>query len=539
MANTLFYYFGDDEAYYKTLLTEFAKHSKLKIEFKHVFESDEKKIQSLFLKTYQDRPACIFIDFSTHTLDYLHLARILIRTPSDFKVTIVGLVDYLSPPDVLIESIATGVDITHIKSNECFDVVYDVSLLLNPDVYLQHGFAQAVLEQEEWVGGIPIKIGRINNEGIHFETDQNLQIGDKIKIKSFWSDKKMISQETIVKDVSTKNLFYHFKYAIDAEFLFVDEFVAPKGMGEEIIIERKYQRDKLIIHHKALLSEWIDDNIKKSYEKKAKLLVIDGQFNFYDDQQRTDTHPFTIRCVSFLEDINRELDRLDPQVIAFSIDKISDPLKKNTTDKLIELIKISKEKYQESAPFIVVFNCEEGSKKLRQEFGYPHLMCVKEELSVDLLVRMAETYEKKLAQTLQKIKRPSKEEKKVFLKKTNIASLGEIMIPLTVIKASESDITIQSATPLATGLNIHLQTPVNIFLNIRPIKGPEKIPHYLGLIHALSELEKKDLRRYVNSIFFREHDAQLSTEAEDFKKLNEAKLLEKLEIDRPKDTSKD
>ncbi len=535
MANTLFYYFGDDEAYYKTLLTEFAKHSKLKIDFKRVFESDEKKIQSLFLKIYREKPECVFIDFSTHTQDYLHLARILERTPNESKVITVGLVDYLSPSEVLVESIATGVHLTHIKGSECFDVVYDVSLLLNPDVYLPHGFAQAQLEQEEWVGGIPIKIGRINYEGLHFETDYPLQVGDRIRIKSFWSEKKIVlSQEVVVADVSTKNLFYHFKYAVDAKFVFVDEFIPPPEMEEEIIIERNYHREKLITHHRKLLMEWVDENITNSYERKAKLLVIDSQFRFYDGQQRTDTHPFTIRCVPYLEDTNRELDRLEPQVIAFSMEKTNDLLKKNTYEKLIELIKISKEKYQESAPFIVVFSIDESSKKLRQELDYPHMMCVKEELTVELLVRMAASYEKKLAQTLQKIRRSSNGDKKVFLKKTNKASLAEIMIPLTVVKASESDVTIQSTTPLATGINIHLTTPVNMFLSIRPMKGQEKVPHYLGLIHALSEVEKKDLRRYVNSIFFREHDAQLSSEAEEFKKLNEAKLLEKQELERPK-----
>ena len=119
MANTLFYYFGDDEAYFRTLVGEFKTHTRMQIDFKRVFESDEKKIQSLFIKIFREKPSCVFIDFSKHTQDYLHLARIISRTPMDHSAVIVGLVDYLSPPEVLMESIATGVDLTHIKSPEC------------------------------------------------------------------------------------------------------------------------------------------------------------------------------------------------------------------------------------------------------------------------------------------------------------------------------------------------------------------------------------------------------------------------------------
>jgi len=186
MAKTLFYYFGDDEAYFRTLKGEFAKHTRLQIEFTRLYESDEKKIQSFFIKLFKDKPACIFIDFSKQTQDYLHLARIISRTLTDNKIVTVGLVDYLSPPEVLMESIATGVQLTHIKSPECFDVVYDVTRLIAPKESAPHGFANATLK-EDWEAGIPVKIGYIHNEGLHFETDYKLQKGDRIRVNHHWT----------------------------------------------------------------------------------------------------------------------------------------------------------------------------------------------------------------------------------------------------------------------------------------------------------------------------------------------------------------
>jgi hypothetical protein len=45
----------------------------------------------------------------------------------------------------------------------------------------------------------------------------------------------------------------------------------------------------------------------------------------------------------------------------------------------------------------------------------------------------------------------------------------------------------------------------------------------------MGEEQKKELRKFINLVFFRDHDAQVTAETEEFKKLNEAKLQEKQE----------
>ena len=93
----LFYYFGDDEAYFRALQGEFKSHGKLVIDFKRIYQKTEIEIQSLFLNVFKDKPDCVFIDFSKETQDYLHLARLISRTPLEHQIIMVGLVDYLSP----------------------------------------------------------------------------------------------------------------------------------------------------------------------------------------------------------------------------------------------------------------------------------------------------------------------------------------------------------------------------------------------------------------------------------------------------------
>ncbi|WP_408096464.1 hypothetical protein ACJVC5_15600 [Peredibacter sp. HCB2-198] len=524
--NLLFYYFGDDEAYFKTLQGEMRLHCRLAYDLKKVYATDEKKIQSLFLTIYKTRPAGIFIDFSKNTQDYLHLARIIARTPLEHSMITVGLVDYLSPPEVLMESVATGVNLTHIKSAESFDVVFDVMSLISPG-QMSHGFATAGLK-EDLEAGIPVKIGYIHNEGIHFETDYKLTKGSKIVLNHHWAQKKTVPSKTVtINNITSMNLFYQFKYAVDAEFMFIDEFLPPEGMDEATIAEKKTEREDLIQYHHKLLSRWIDDNMSRSFEKRAKVLVVDGEFKFYQDQQRTDKHPYTIRCVPFLQDVGLELDRFQPQVIAFAIDKKEKDNPKNTQQALDHLVNAIKNKFSDISPFIIIFNSEFSSKQCQDNLQYANIMAVNGEMSVDLLVRMADIFEKKMASM--PVTTPKKSERRVYIKKTNSASISEIMIPIKIVKLSESDMIFQTDIPLVVGSNLHLTTPVDMYVNVQLTKNQGKVPEYHGLIHCMGEDDKKELRRYVNSIFFRDHDAQVNAETEEFKKLNEAKLQEKLE----------
>jgi hypothetical protein len=526
MANQIFYYLGDDEAFFKNLTGEFKRSCKYQADFKKISKPDEKEIQSLFIKIFNERPICVFLDFTKNTQDYLHLARLISRTPLEHKMITVGLVDNLLSREIMHESIAVGVNLTHVKGPENFDIVFDIMKLIAPNEMGEHGFAKASLK-EEWSAGIPVKVGYVQQDGIHFETDYQLQKGDRIKLKHEWMKKRTVpSSEVFITKTSTMNLFYQFKHAVDAEFLFVDEFLPPEGMEEDRIAEKKQEREELIIHQRKLLTNWINDNDAKSVEKRAKILIIDREFLFFKDQERTDRHPYTVRCVPYLNDIGQELDRLEPQVIAFAFDKEDAKDPRNTNEVLIKLMDAVKNKIQDTSPFVIVFNCKHNSKKMQDSFGYAQLMASESELSVDVLVKIADAFEKKLMaeNTTQTPHAP-----KVYLKKSNTASIAEILVPIKVLKLSETDMVLQSDVPLETGMNIHLTSPVDMYVNIQPSKTQGKVPEYQGLIHCLGEGEKKELRRYVNAIFFRDHDAQVSAESDEFKKLNEIKLVEKVE----------
>ncbi len=529
MALPLVYYFGDDEAYFKTLQGEFKKHTKLLMLFERHNAKTENDIQSLFLKVAANHPRCVFIDFSKDTQEFMHLARLIARTNFEEKPLTVGLVDYLSPREVHQESIATGMNLTHIKSAETFDVVFDVASLVGPEAVIPHGFATASLA-ETWEAGAVAKVGYAHRDGMHLETDFSVAKGDRFVIQHFWTKDKIIpSKEVFVTDTSSKNLFYHFQHSVDVEFVVVDEFIPPEGMEESTVEERRVEREDLIKRHKKKMAAWVEDNLSRSQEKSMKFLIIDQEFKFYNNQKRADKHPYIIRAVPGLKDIADDLSRLCPQLIAVSLEAPEVKTAKLDFDFLQKLVNVVKRDFAESTPFVVVFNTKISTQDLRQQLAYEHLMATDGELEADVLIKMAELLEKKLSHTHVIGK---KTEAKVFIRKSNPASHAHIMLSVKVSKVSESDMVFTCDRPLAAGTNLFFEKPVPFYVNVQPMKAQGKVQEYSGLIHCIGESDKKELRRFVNSVFFRDHDAQLMTETDEFKKLNEDKLKEKLEAIR-------
>jgi hypothetical protein len=523
-SNLLFYYFGDDEAFYKALQGEFKRHAKIQIDFKRIYEKSESEIQSLITKIFSNKPACVFIDFSKLTQDYLHLARLISRTPFEHEMLIVGLVDYLSPPEVLRESIATGVKLNFIKSAETFDLAFSVTMLIAPQSVGEHGFANASLK-EDYETGVLCKVGYVNSESLHIETDHQLSKGDRVILNHYWLDKRIVpSKHIFVKEVTSSNMFYQFKYNADMDFLFIDDFLPPEGMPDDQIKQKNLERDDLIIHHKKQLKRWIEENKVDSLEKKAKVLVVDYSFHFYQDQPRTDKYAYTIRCIPFFNDIVLELDRLRPQIIAYQIDKGENI--KNTLDGLRQLVTALATNFPDLKPYLIVFNTDDTSLELQATLCYPLTLTLKDDLSPDLLIKMADVLQKKITKMTTTDKDISP---KVFIKKNHASSTAEMLKSVTVTKLSETDMTLQSETLLATGTNLHFTKPVEMFVNIQPVAKPSgKTPEYYGVIHSIGETDKKELRRYVQAIFFRDHDAKLAAENEEVAKLKELKQQEKI-----------
>lgn len=519
----LIYYLGEDEAYFRAIQGECRSKVKATLEFLQLYESDESKIQTLFIQIFNANPACVIIDFSKHTSEYLHLARLLARTPSETPKLLVGLVDYLSPPEVLKEGLLTGCQFCYIKSAEIYDVAYGIFKSIAPGDIGEHGFAQADLK-EEIDAGVLAKVGFVHPSGIHIETDYPLSKGDWLDIDHFWETRKMVpSKKVFVQNVTDKDLFYQFKLSADLTFLFEDDIIPFEGMPQDLMTARFAEREDAIRYDKKKLKNWIEDNKMDTSPKRAKVLVVDESFRFYQDQPRADKHPYTIRCIPYFLDIEEELLRLKPQIIVFEIQNAETA--RNSMETLGNFIKIQKTMQAEGTPYVIVFNSPVDSMQLQTILQYPQVLAHDGELSPELVIKIADALQKKLSVQ----KAPEADAHKLFLKKNHPSSIIEIKRSVSLIKISETDLILKSDYPFNEGANLHITKPIEMYVHIKPNPKPSgKSPEFYGIIHSIGENEKKELRRYVNSIFFRDHDAQLFAESEEFKKLNEKKLQEKI-----------
>ena len=220
--------------------------------------------------------------------------------------------------------------------------------------------------------------------------------------------------------------------------------------------------------------------------------------------------------------------KLDPQVVAFALESEEVADSNNKTESFVKLLNVLKEKPAEARPFVVIFNCKLNSSQMRETFQYSNIISSEGDLSIEILLRMAEVFDKKLEKSLPK----QKGEERVFIKKNEKASFAELLLPIKILKISETDMIIQCNQELPLGKSIRVRKPVDMFINIQPTKAQGKIPEYYGLIHAIGEEDKKELRRFVNSVFFRDHDAQLLAEKQEFKNLNDAKLQARLDAEK-------
>jgi len=524
----LILYIGEDEAYFKALESEFNKIASGGVKFQKIFESTEQKIQSLFLKVITLEPICILVDFSKLPQEYLHLARLISRTNSLHSVLTVGLLDNLTTPEIIAESLVTGMKLIHFKGPEVYDVVFDITKLILPEKSSEHGFATAALN-EEWESGILCKIGFVESECVHFETDFPLEAGADLRLAHVWQEKKIIpSRQIQVTSVTEENLYYQFQYSVGAKFKFIDEIVPDEDSTEEDLEDRQKDRQELIRRSKKQFKAWIEDNQSSSQEKIAKVLVIDREYHFYQDQKRTDKYSYLIRCQPYLEnsEISNELRRVAPQVIAVSMEEDEVPAPRSDFTFLERLMESVKALPRERWPFLVVFNTSLPSGALQKQLNYENVMSASNELSVEILLKMASIFEKKLLKQREITSKSN--DSRVYLKKSNAASVGEILNPVTITKLSETDLSFKSEINFLPGTNLRFKKPIPMVIHVLPGKDKE----YYGLIHCLGEAQKKELRKYVNSIFFRDHDAKVSSEADEFRKLNETKRLEKVEQEK-------
>jgi hypothetical protein len=535
-------YFGGDEAFYKSLCAEFLKVCGVgSFSFLKFFDTTEERIQSLYLKVIEKNPAVVFIDYSKQPSDYAHLARILVRTNLPTKPIIIGLHDNLSERNSVKDAYLSGVPVNHIKGGDIFDVVYSATKMLGM-LDKEHSYATAELT-DEWTSLHLAKVGFASVDQIHFETDFDIDIPSRVRVHHFWQKDKIIpSLEIDLYNKSNQAIYYHYENNMDGKFLYVDELPIPAEIDQNFI-EKKAEREHDIKKNKLKFKKWLEDNASRSAFKGLRVLVIDKDFNLLQNQKRTDRYDFNVRCQPYIDDIETTFKRDAPHLIAWNLrplpqvvsDKAPDPSvetdpwkapgRVNDINRLGRVIEVLNSNFPEIKPNIVVFNCaNKKSEEIQDILNYPKVMTVAEQLSSEILLKMADIFTKRFVA-------PSLNSNTVFMKKNHESTMAFFESPINLIKVSEVDMAFTSKRPLKMGTPIYFKHPFDIFATVVPSSQFNKPGEYYAVFSGGTELTKMEIRKFVNSVFFREHDEEKNKEVEAFKALNETKLKEAIALE--------
>jgi hypothetical protein len=522
MANKIVYA-GDDKGYLDTLRTRFAKFPQLAIQIHTFNATKEEDIQELFLKIIAENPQIIYVDLSKNEVEFLHLCRLLNRVREYYNFHVIGLLDIRLPEHIKSEAALAGNTVNHIKCGEYHDVVFDALYLAFQDTAPELNFAKADLKNEEVMAHELCKISYIHQNGLGVESDQQLAASEKIELKTFFIKEKTIPCPLVqIVETNPYDLFYHFKYATTLNFLYAPDLEILDKNNVELTAEKTKDREEAIAISKNKFHDWIKKNKDKSRPKNVKMLVVDSQYSFLKGRPRSDKYPFVIRTIPYFKVLKNELANLLPLIIVFQFDVIKEgdnsPLK-NSVEIFKTLIKTIKE-FEGYSPYIISFNTPPEVPEIAKMNNFTQLLASPAPIDPEVVLKMAQKVEAKFDW--------SKDELKIVMPKDDPRTIAEIVQPITVIAISESDIYFSTNRPIDLFTTLRIEHPAPFYFTVvAPPKGAKVANSYYGLIHTTGEEEKKKIRQYINSIFFRELEEKKKAEKEEFEKLQASALAKK------------
>lgn len=525
-------YLGEDTGYWSLLQEKFNTAFKSpRFEFENVYKSSGKDIQSLIPYVRDKRPKIVFVDVSKHTSEMLHVVRVLSRLNGVVKPPIIALADYTQGKSPIQRSVIAGVSCVHVKGAEIDAVCYGAICFAFPDKLEDHGFATAKLG-DYITAYMPAKVGVLSPDGIRIESNLALNVGSTYNLYSYWLKKGILHTPQVqCASQSEEDLYYNFKYAQEFGFEFVEQ-VDANGKEAEVYEQLVAEREEMVEESRSRMIDWVDNNQKYSKSKVLKTLVIDKEMLFYKDQQLSDEFDFVIRCQPYLVNVKQELLHKGAQLIVFNMEDV-DPEELeanediaytyNETRTLQYIVKVIKS-IQNYTPFIIVFNSEgHPTDKLQNVLSYKQIMAHAEKMTPELVHKMAGLLENKLKANIQEYEVPT-----VFLEKDHPASYAELELDIEIVTCSENDIFFNCSAQLPPRSVLRVNLPAPMYVSVAtPPKSSRTASDYYGVIHGIGEEERKELRRFINSVFFREKEAAKAAEMEEFKKSKEAFIAKK------------
>lgn len=517
-------YIGGDTSFYNNALEKFKElYPSVETEFEIISSKDDLVIQSYILKIRELKPKIVMMDFSQNEKAMLHLARVWNRQNFYTKIPIIGLCDYKQSKSVIVKAIMTTVPCIHIKSLEYESLVYDLAVLAFPGKLQNHGFATA--EMSDPIHAFhPCKLSLINENFVRIESNMQMKSKQVLRLPNYWARQKIVRSNLMMcVDQSQENIYYNYKFTQVLQMAHADPVEQTDNMSKEDFDIRQGKRQETIDESKYKLKKWLSSNELNSKPKFMKAYVIDKSGCFFDLKPLTDTYSFVFRNQPFILNAKREMTNNKPQLVVYNLEDVDKETLEANADiahtyndsrMFQHLVKTIKEVSPKQLPIIIVFNSGEyDSAYMQKVFNYPSILAVKEVMTLAMTLKMVEMLKKKIEPNLPK---PVKGD--VYIDKNADLSYCEIESDITLLACSENDVYFNSLDPIEENTVLRVSLPVPMYVTVVPIPEYSKITsQYYGIIHGIGEGERKELRRFINSVFFRglDSDKQLAASERD------------------------
>lgn len=553
-------YIGQDLGYLKKLKNVFAdQYPGISLSYDHVANKEESDLKPILLNVARKKPDCILVDFELHTTHMLSLARDLNEETLTKKSLVIGLCGNDSKDETLSKSMSLGIKINHVKSMEVLDVVYHMAIYLFPQQALSIEYATATT-RKELIAKTIFRAGFATSDYLHFETSYPFEVNQEFQLHSKVFKQVPKPNRYKVLRVGQNNLYYPFKYWVDASYELIPEEdrekaerrlieyeikkeIADRGIkeGQEVaalrldLIDKKNRFAHTREDLKAAMERFINKHKAQNQAKRTRVLVIDRDLRILNEAgEDLRQGEFSLRYFTHLQAGCAEIERIRPGIILFQYerkDQIDDHGKlafpPNDLEALSYILgKISA--IEGYTPFLILFNCTLKTDQLKEQSGLSNIATLKDDMSMDLLEKLVSSYESKDGRNRSHDPRKSfdAKENRLYFSKKSAESILEYDEEIALLKMTESELYFESKEAIPMGTCFYITDPTHMYFTTVEVDANSRnsisFDGHLnrGLIHGVGEIEKGEVRRFVNSLFFDEIREKREAEIADFKRKN-------------------
>lgn len=528
--SSLILYIGGDEHLFTLIKPYFSNALGTGVACEMLEYSDKEEIQRLAIEIQRRHPKLIIVDISINSKEMLHLIRIAERMNFHPKTKVIGVTDATQSGKVVKEAIMAGVNSIHVKSGEIDGLCFNCVALAFPEKAKEHDFAKAKMTDMTQCH-VPAKVCIVDDRGILVESNFKTTPNNYYFLESHFSkNENLMTSLMQCESTRTDNLYYNYHYA--HKLLWPDFNSSKQGAHndnenseEDSEAGNEPSQEKFELQTESIKT-WIANNLEISRPKKVKTLIVDSKLKLLDSTRLSDSFDYVIRCQPFLLKPQHLLEQIYPQIIFFEHelpgpdDDEEDILYLNNYDALKRLVSGIKaiENYN---PFLIISNIDKTTEDLQKRLDVKRLIAYDDSISSDLI----DTISTKLRN---KVEHDTPKENEVVLDKLNIAGYSEFRIDIELITCSELDVYFTSMENFEYGTNLRVEFPVPMFISVAPDpKGSKEKGTYYGLINAIKAEDQMALRRYINSVFFREKEAAKAAEKEEIEAKKAQFLIDK------------